>query len=576
MQRIDFFQLERPIQERFVASARGAAPPAPLASFREPVPRSVVLWVAISFLALVGLVLFGAIGYGELDSGFALQPKGAVPVYAALGVLAVFAGFRAAALHLHLQSLPYAPAVYLFPSGVIDTRGSNFVVRPLADLRRVTVGSHSLVASFADGSSYRFKISDRARGQEIEELLGRYGARLSPDSAPVSAREIAAWDPLKDNGFSNPFSPSEKMKQSKLRFRLSAPLLAIASGPLLGYGAYTVRNYLAEDALYRSARSADNGDAYRAYVARGGKRSEIEQILLPRSELAQVVEKADLAAIEAYALPREKSAIWPEIERALQRALLTELENVRKQGGRAALRDFQSRYGKHAVIAPAIERAVSEHRARALSKFAAEAKPSAEVLDFSDGCWSMPTRTGPRSSSDTSGNWLIRWREPRTSCERVFSSAARPSLPAQYFDAKRSVKREAELSKLLIAHFARAFPSDLLSLEAAAPLEDASEELPKVTVPTLLVTHRTEMSGAYLSTQPRAAYTGIGVLFRVSLQIPDDATPHVYKSSSWYAPALREIRNGASFESIYEEMATKAFTKLWKRYLTELFPGFAG
>jgi hypothetical protein len=535
-----------------------------------------VLWAAVSVLSLVGLVLFGAIGYGELDSGFALQPEWVISVYAALGVLAVFAGFRAAALHLHVQSLPYAPAVYLFPSGLVDTRGTNFVVRPLADLRRVKVGSHSLVASFADGSSYRFKIESRARGQEIEELLGRYGARLSLDSAPISAREIAAWDPLKDNGFSNPFSPSEKMKQSKLRFRVIAPLVAIASGPLLGYGAYAVRNYLAEDALYRSARSADNGDAYRAYVAHGGKRSEIEQILLPRSELAQVVEKGDLAAIEAYALPREKSAIWPEIERALQRALLTELENVKKQGSRAALRDFQNKYGKHAVIAPAIERAVSEHRARALSKFAAEAKPSAEVLDFFRRLLVYADTHGPKVELRYQRKLADSVARTENQLRKSVFFGGEPSLPAQYFDAKRSLQREAELSKLLIAHFARAFPADLLSLEAAAPLEDASEELPKVTVPTLLVTHRTEMSGAYLSTQPRAAYTGIGVLFRVSLQIPDDATPHVYKASSWYAPALREIRNGASFESIYEEMATKAFTKLWKRYLTELFPGFAG
>jgi hypothetical protein len=576
MQRIDFFQLERPIQERFVASARGAAPPAPLASFREPVPRAVVLWAAISVLAVVGLVLLGAIGYGELDSGFALQPKWALPLYAGLGVLAVFAGFRAVALHLHLQSLPYVPAVYLFPSGLIDARASTFVVRPLADLTRVKVDSHSLVASFGDGSSYRFKISGRARGQEIEELLGRYGARLSPDSAPVSARELAAWDPLKDNGFSNPFSPSEKMKQSKLRFRLIAPLVAIASGPLLGYGAFALRNYLAEDALYRSARSADNGDAYRAYVARGGKRSEIEQILLPRSELAQVVEKGELAAIEAYARGREKSAIWPEIERALQRALLAELENVKKQGSRAALRDFQSRYGKHSVIAPAIERAVSEHRGRALSKFAAECKPSAEVLDFFRRLLVYADTHGPRVELRYQRKLADSVARTENQLRKSVFFGGEASLPAQYFDAKRSLRREAELSKLLIAHFTRAFPSDLLSLEPAAPLEDASEELPKVTVPTLLVSHRTEMSGAYLSTQPRAAYTGIGVLFRVSLQIPDDATPHLYKSSTWYAPALREIRNGASFESIYEEMATKAFTKLWKRYLAELFPGFAG
>jgi hypothetical protein len=298
--------------------------------------------------------------------------------------------------------------------------------------------------------------------------------------------------------------------------------------------------------------------------------------LLPRSELAQVVERGELAAIEAYARGREKSAIWPEIERALQSALLAELENVKKQGSRARLRDFQSRYGKHAVIAPAIERAVSEHRGRALSKFAAEAKPTAEVLDFFRRLLVYADAHGPKLELRYQRKLADSVARSENQLRKSVFFGGEASLPAQYFDAKRSLQREAELSKLLIAHFGRAFPNDLLSLEPAPALEDASEELPKVTVPTLLVSHRTEMSGAYLSTQPRAAYTGIGIIFRVSLQIPDDAKPHLYKSSSWYAPALREIRNGASFESIYGDMASKAFAKLWKRYLTELFPGFAG
>jgi hypothetical protein len=576
MQRIDFYQLERPIQERFIASARGESPPAPLASRREVVPRGVVLWTAISLLALIALVLFAALGYGELDSAFALQPEWVVVIYSLLGALAVFAGFRAAAIHLYAQRLPFAPAVYLFPSGLVDTRGTPFVVRPLADVRRVRVGNKSLVVGFDDGARFRFEISDRARGQEIEELLGRYGARLSMDSAPISARELAAWDPLKDNGFSNPFSPPEKMRAPRLPFRFVAPLAALLSGPLLGYGALSLRNFLAEDALYRSARAEDTREAYRAYAARGGKRSEIHEILLPRRELSEVVAKKDLAALEAFALPRQKSAIWPEIKTALQAALLSELGNVKKQGTRAALRDFEARYGKHEMIAPAVERAVSEHRSQVLRKFAAEAKPTAEVLDFFRRLLVYTDAHGPKLELRYQRKLADSVARTEAQLRKSVFFGGEASLPAQYFDAQRSAEREVELTKTFVASFARAFPSDMVSLELMPPLDPAIDDLPKVTVPTLLVSHRTEMSGAYLSTQPRAAYTGIGVLFRVSLQIPGDAAPHQYKSSSWYAPALREIRNGASFASIYEEMASKAFTKLSKRYLSELFPGFAG
>jgi hypothetical protein len=346
-------------------------------------------------------------------------------------------------------------------------------------------------------------------------------------------------------------------------------------GPPLGYAAFVLRNFIGEEALYREARAVGTRDAYQVYVARGGKRSEIREILLPRAELAAIVERGDLPELESYALKRKNSAIWPEIEAALGRSLLAELERVKGLGTRAALREFQTRYERHALLAPSIERAVSDHRARVLAKFAAMAKPSPEVLDLFRRLLTYADTHGPRVE--------LRYRRkmsdsvPRTESQlrKSIFFGGEASLPKQYFDAKHSEKREAELTKTLVGHFSRAFPSDMLTLEPSAPLDEPSEELPKVSAPTLLVSHRTEMSGAYLSTQPRAAYTGIGLLFRVSLQIPDDPDSHVYKYSTWHAPALREIRNGASFESIYGEMGEKAFAKLTKRYVTELLPGFA-
>jgi hypothetical protein len=575
MQRIDFFQLERPIQERFVASARGAAPPAPIASHQELVQKSVLLWAGISVLALIALAWFGSVGYGELTSDFALQPRWVVVVYALLGVLAVFAGLRALALHQHVQTLPYAPAVYLFPSGLVDTRGTTFVVRPLGELRDSRVSGNKLTVGFADGFNYTFRLNEGARGGEIERLLGEYGARFNPDAAPVSAREVAAYDPLKDNGFSNPFSPPEPMRRPKLRFRFLAPLVALVVGPLLGHGIFTLRNYLAEDALYRSARAENTQGGYQAYVARGGTRPEITEILLPRTELAQIVEKDELPALEAYAAPRKKSAIWPEIERELRRALLAELERVKALGTRASLREFQAKYGHHELVMPALERAVTDHRARVLAKFAAAVKPSAEVLDLFRRLLAYADAHGPRVELRFRRKQSDSVARTEAQLRRSVFFGGEASLPAQYFDAKHSAKREEVFAKELTAQFSRAFPSDMLALEPGPLLEDETEDLPKVSVPTLVVSHRTEMSGAYLSTKPRAAYTGIGILFRVSLQVPEDDKPFVYKSSSWQAPALREIRNGSSFESIYSDMADKAFAKLSKRFLAELFPAFA-
>jgi len=577
MQRIDFFKLERPIQERFVASARGASPPAPLASHREAVSRDVLLWAAIGLGALVALFWLASVGYGDLRSSVALQPRWLLAGYALFGLLSVFSGIRAAALYLRAEAMPYPRAVFLFPSGLIDTRGRELVVRPLSELKQSNVGAKKLSVSFNDGFSFTFRLPDGARPAELERLLAEYGQRfsLNPDQAPVSNREIAAFDPLKDNGFSNPFSPTEPIKPPKLKFQIVGPLIALVVGPAIGYGVFSARNHLAEEALYREARAEHTKDAYEAYVARGGVRSEIVGILLPRSELAAIVKKNDLAALESYAEPRRKSEIWPEIENALGKALAAELERVKQQGTRAALREFETKYGRHEIIAPSLERAVSDHRARALAKFAEVAKPSPEVLDLFRRLLVYTDKHGPkvelkfkRKLADT-----VTRTENRLRKSMFYGGEA--SLPAQYFDEKRSEGREATVAKTLLEKFSKAFPADTLSLEPSGVLDDPSDELPKVQAPTLLFAHRTEMSGEYLSAEPRAAYTGVGFLVRVSLQLPNDDKPYEFKSSTWQAPGLREIRNGASFEAIYTEMADKAFTKLTKRFTNDFLPGLA-
>lgn len=575
MQRIDFYKLERPIQERFVASAKGSSPPAPLASHRESVPRGVLLWSAIGVAALVALFWLGSVGYGDLHSSVALQPRGLLAGYAGLGLLAVFAGIRAAALYLRAEAMPFPRAVFLFPSGLIDTRGREIVVRPLSELTKADVGTKSLAVRFNDGFAFKFRLADNARPVELERLLGEYGARFNPDAAPVSNREIAAYDPLKDNGFSNPFSPTEAMKPPKLKFQILGPLIALLVGPAIGYGVFSARNHLAEEALYREARAENTRDAYVAYVARGGQRSEIVGILLPRSELEAIVKKGDLAALESYAAPRRKSEIWPEIETALGKALAAELERVKKLGTRAALREFETKYGKHEVIAPALERAIADHRTRALSKFAEVAKPNPDVLDFFKRLLVYADKHGPKFELKFKRKLADTVTRTENRLRKSIFYGGEASLPSQYFDAKRSEGREATIAKTLLGQFARAFPADTLSLEPSGVLEDPSDELPKVQAPTLLFAHRTEMSGEYLSAEPRAAYTGVGFLCRVSLQIPGDDKVYEFKSSTWQSPGLREIRNGASFESIYTEMADKAFTKLTKRFTNDLLPGLS-
>jgi hypothetical protein len=157
--------------------------------------------------------------------------------------------------------------------------------------------------------------------------------------------------------------------------------------------------------------------------------------------------------------------------------------------------------------------------------------------------------------------------------EKSLLFGGKQSLPAQYFDARHTTLRERPVAEELVSALSRAVPDQVLTFHIGPPLEDSPEDFPKVSVPTLLVTHRTEMSGAYLMKKPRAALTGVGVLFRIGFQIPGDAQPYAFKYSSWNAPELKSIVDGKSFEAIYGEMAEKAFVKLAKRYLADLLPG---
>jgi hypothetical protein len=72
---------------------------------------------------------------------------------------------------------------------------------------------------------------------------------------------------------------------------------------------------------------------------------------------------------------------------------------------------------------------------------------------------------------------------------------------------------------------------------------------------------------------PRAAITGVGVLFRISLLLPGAGALHSFKYSAWNSPDVKSMMEGRPFEEIYDDMADKSFAKLTKKYLAEIVPG---
>ena len=73
MQRVDFYKLTRPVQERFLGSVRGSGMPVPILELRVG-PREPLVWCGMSAGATLLLLILYRIGYGSLTSGLAIHP----------------------------------------------------------------------------------------------------------------------------------------------------------------------------------------------------------------------------------------------------------------------------------------------------------------------------------------------------------------------------------------------------------------------------------------------------------------------------------------------------------------------
>ena len=528
--------------------------------------------VLVSALSLASLILLALVGYGSLSSRLALHPLPLLAPYALLGASAGAAAFAALRGQRARLMLPFRPGIYLFPSGVVDARNSQFVVERVNELADSSAQNESVYLRFADGSSFRFPTGSAARAAEALQTLSGV-QRLFGQELNAGSRELPLFDPLCDNGFRNPFSPRESLLPKEPRFALSGWLVCALVGAVLGCGLWKLRNALGEAELYRVVRADGTREGYRAYLQRGGKHPDVSRILLPRAELAAIVQHHSLEELERFSKAHADSPIQPEMQAALHQRLLIALADAKRENTLRALKEFRTRFEAYPRIVTEVDRAISEKLTAALRDFERRARPKREVLDL--------FRRLLNYAAHHEGRVVIRFRRRTSeSVERAESLlrmsnyfGGKSSLPGQYFDEEHAVQREQPVGREIVARLSQGFSEDLLKFELGPPLADSPEEDPKVTVPSIVITHRTEMSGAYLMRRPRAALTGVSVLFRIVFAIPNDPNPHAFKYSAWNPPDLRSLMVGRSFPEIYEEMGDQAFTKLAHRYLAELVPG---
>lgn len=575
--RFDFFGLPRPVQDRFIASASGAGVPQPLmfcaaqslSSYRWRVLR----WLLLVAGSLVVFALSSALGFGELDHPLAIQPvvMGLVYALSAAAAAVGLAGYMwARSRH---RRFPYPLGIYYFPIGVIVAMDGALEVYPLRTMQALEPERARRVRVNFSTRQFAFTLPEGVTIDQLREQAERDVARFNEAYAAKNRRALAALDPLRDSGFSNPLSSRSQLTRPSdwrpLRFGL-----AIALGTTVGVLFFLARNKLAEQTLYKQAVNTDTVEAYRAYLERGGQRADVEQVLLPRAELKAA--RGDLDRVEAYAAAHPNSQIRPEIEQALREELLVELQKVEQASTLEALEAFKREHPAHAMIASELTRARHQLFEQALTRFVEEYQPDESVRQMFEKLLAYSETHGPLVRVS-----FRRQLSPRTSTidnaiRRSGYYMGTKSVPSQYFEAEHAEPRERESVAQLTRRLQSAFSPDILRF-VEGDYEQDGGELPRVQSPTLLISYTVTMSGGYTTNRPRGVYVGLGMMIQSDVLLPESGSVFEFKDSSWLPPDINEISREVLMPvDVYDRNAREGLRRFRGRLLKRLLGDAAG
>lgn len=579
MKSIEFYDLPRPIQERFVAAARASLAPSPLAI--KLASRFVgARWFIASAALLALTAWYAARGFGELDDPGAIASGARAALYCLGFALSFGCLTRGLLVRDRAVSLPFARATYLFPAGVVDAMSSSIYVHSLADLSSVEARASTLCVTFKDGASFEFPANDQQQADAARQAVTEAQERLDEATRADSVRHLAALDPLCQTNFPSPFSEDVPFKRPTAVWAFALLGMALASGAALGVGVWEVRNKLSARRIAEAARAQDTTAGYRLYLERGGQLPEIVDVLLPRAELAEARAQGSVAAIEQFMASHPGSKIQAEVDEALRAALLAALDDAKAQQTLAALDAFAAAHPRHAPVADelaaarhAVYRAASE-RARAM--VAAGKVQKSHPGEFIERLVAYVEEHGPKVQ--------IQFRsyigKSYEAADKVVRGSAyfagNSSLPSRYFGSERMRRREAIAGPLLLAALQQLFPTEIVSFELAPALPspepgDRPTPLPDPSVPTLFVDHRTELSGTFVNAKPRGIFLGAGVFFETSFVIPGDDTQLDIAVPTWRTPARDVMRHDKrTTADVYEDLARRSFSMFLRRYLDRL------
>jgi hypothetical protein len=572
---IDFYRLPRPVQDRFVATTRGTAPPPPL--LFAPASRS----LAWSFLgASAAVIVVGVLvllaGSGDPKSPVALHGLGMLTLDAALFSAASFAAVHALALLRKLDTLPFRQGLYLFPGCVVEARSPVLRVWRIAEVestQRVSSPRMALELKLRDGSVVSVPARSAAALERAEAALAQLRPELLRAVAEDDTHALAEMDPLHDKALSSPVGPSEAMKPSVPAWVRFDWAIALGLGVLLGVGLGTTRNDFSDAAMFHAADAAHTQDAYKEYLAQGGRHSAlVRDTLLPQAELREAEASGTVETLQAFAASHASTKIGPDIQAAIRRALLAQLAEAKKVGTVTALDAFVKKYPNN-NLGPELKAARHALYAAAFESWKQKAQPDAATSAFFTRLLGWAEANGPSCE--------LRFRFARSKIEEADSSLLKSprypgpdGLASRYITGDAMRPREQRLASDLIKAFADAFPADLLALEQGPPLEDGAIPTPRK--PTLLVDYVAEWSHVNtLSIKPASVFAGINFSFDTTFSLPA-GDPYELKTKATRIPEPWKIKiDGLSREDfeqkVYDAMIDGAFDAVEKKLMSALF-----
>lgn len=575
-QKVDFYRLPRPVQDRFVAATRREAPPSPLLFERAPhtwVWASLAVSAAVASLAVAAL----ALGWGDVASPLALHGVKMAAVDVLLWAASAYGVVHAMALLRVRDALPYKAGTYLFPGCLVEALGPTLRVWAVGDAESVgllTAPSPAIELRMSGGSRVAVPSRDLEEAERVQKTLESMRAELARAVAQDDLHVLAELDPLHDSAMSSPIGPSEPMTYAVPTWTRLGWAIASALGLVLGLALALTRNAMSDEAMFRAVAATGTAPAYQQYLAQGGRRSdEVRNTLLPRVELQAAEAQGSPEAVQAFVKDHPSTRIGPEIDAALQRALRVQLEQAKKVGTIAALDELAKKYPNGGLDAD-LKAAKHALYVQALADWKKKATPDAATTAFMERLLGQAEKRGSPAAE-------VRFRlRPSKSLEdadkQILKNPRYPGpdgLPSKYVTDAAMHKREQRVAEDLVKGMAAELPSDVLALRAGEPLP---VDAPMPTdVPTLVIEYSPEWSHMNtVSTKPPTVFAGFNFAFDVSFVLPE-GPPLQIRTKAWRGAELWKLKGDAvelpDYEQqVYDSMFDGAFGQLGKR-LKETF-----